>query len=174
MTPRNGEVMLMKRPQIPSCGGLLGIITVLLALSMTQGCSISGSEISNSSLVSQPNPMKSDSRRTPSSEAPASVYTGSASWYGPGFHGKKTASGEVFDQTKFTAAHKTIPLGRRARVTHLANGKSIEVLINDRGPYVAGRLIDLSQAAAEALGLINNGVAKVQVELLDETSVPKM
>ena len=87
---------------------------------------------------------------------------------------KKTASGEVFDQTKFTAAHKTIPLGRRARVTHLANGKSIEVLINDRGPYVAGRLIDLSQAAAEALGLIHNGVAKVQVELLDETPVPKM
>ena len=118
--------------------------------------------------------MKADSPITPGSEAPVSVYTGSASWYGPGFNGKKTASGEVFDQTKFTAAHKTIPLGRRARVTYLANGKSIEILINDRGPYVAGRLIDLSQAAAEALGLINNGVAKVQVELLDETTAPKL
>ena len=166
--------MLMKRPQIPSRGGLFGTITVLLALSMIQGCSISGSGILNSTLVTQPDPMKADNPITPGSEAPASVNTGAASWYGPGFHGKKTASGEVFDKRKFTAAHKTIPLGRRARVTHLANGKSIEVLINDRGPYVAGRLIDLSQAAAEALGLINNGVAKVQVELLDETTAPKM
>ena len=166
--------MLMKRPQIPSRGGLFGIITVLLALSMTQGCSISGSGIPNSSLVVQPDPMKADSSITPGSDAPASVYTGSASWYGPGFNGKKTASGEVFDQTKFTAAHKTIPLGRRVRVTHLANGKSIEVLINDRGPYVAGRLIDLSQAAAEALGTDKPRSCQVQVELLDETTAPKM
>ncbi|MGH7827538.1 MAG: septal ring lytic transglycosylase RlpA family protein [Candidatus Binatia bacterium] len=94
------------------------------------------------------------------------VHTGEASWYGPGFHGKKTASGEIFDQGKLTAAHRTFPLGSRARVTHLGNGKSVEVEINDRGPYVDGRIIDLSQAAARALGIIEDGIAPVRVELI--------
>jgi len=100
----------------------------------------------------------------------AKVQTGEASWYGPGFKGKKTASGEIFDPAKFTAAHRTFPLGSRARVTHLASGKSIEVDINDRGPYVDGRIIDLSQAAARALGITENGTAMVKVELISETS----
>jgi rare lipoprotein A len=89
---------------------------------------------------------------------------GSASWYGPGFRGKKTASGDIFDDGKFTAAHKTLPLGSRVRVTHLSNGKSVEVLINDRGPYVDGRIIDLSHAAARHLGMVESGVAEVRVE----------
>jgi len=101
------------------------------------------------------------------------VHTGDASWYGPGFHGKKTASGEIFDQAKFTAAHRTFPLGSRARVTHLENGNSIEVEINDRGPYVAGRIIDLSRAAARALGIIQNGTARVRVELIAEPTAKK-
>jgi rare lipoprotein A len=96
------------------------------------------------------------------------VHKGGASWYGPRFHGKKTASGAIFDQSKFTAAHKTFPLGSRAKVTHLENGKSIEVEINDRGPYVAGRIIDLSRAAARELGIIEDGIATVQVELISE------
>jgi rare lipoprotein A len=98
--------------------------------------------------------------------SPLNVQIGGASWYGPGFNGKKTASGDLFDESKFTAAHKTIPLGSKARVTHLGNGRSVEVLINDRGPYAPGRLIDLSQAAAKALGILENGIAKVRVELL--------
>ena len=98
--------------------------------------------------------------------SPFNVHIGAASWYGPGFNGKKTASGDVFDESKFTAAHRTLPLGRKARVTHLGNGKTVEVLINDRGPYVAGRVIDLSQAAAKALGIVENGIAKVRVEPL--------
>jgi rare lipoprotein A (peptidoglycan hydrolase) len=93
---------------------------------------------------------------------------GEASWYGPGFHGKKTASGEIFDQTKFTAAHKTLPLGSRARVTNIENGNSVEVEINDRGPFVEGRILDLSRAAAKALGFIAAGTAPVRVELLNQ------
>lgn len=159
----------MKRPQTLSGSGLRGVTVVVLALSMIQGCSILA--IPDSSLQNRPDPLTADSGVTSRSDSPAYVHIGSASWYGPGFNGKKTASGESFDKTKLTAAHKTIPLGRRVRVTHLANGKSVEVLINDRGPYVEGRLIDVSQAAAKALGMIDNGIAKVQVELLQETMV---
>ena len=94
--------------------------------------------------------------------------SGTASWYGPGFHGKKTASGEIYDQTKFTAAHKTLPLGSKARVTNLDNGSSVVVEINDRGPFVAGRIIDVSRAAAGALGFTESGIAPVRVELIAE------
>jgi rare lipoprotein A (peptidoglycan hydrolase) len=97
--------------------------------------------------------------------------SGTASWYGPGFHGKKTASGEIYDQTKFTAAHKTLPLGAKARVTNLENGNAVEVEINDRGPFVNGRIIDLSRAAAGALGLVKSGTAPVKVELIEDSSV---
>jgi rare lipoprotein A (peptidoglycan hydrolase) len=93
---------------------------------------------------------------------------GTASWYGPGFHGKKTASGEIYDQTKLTAAHKTLPLGTKARVTNLDNGSTVEVAINDRGPFVEGRIIDLSRAAARALGFVKLGTAPVQVVLIPE------
>lgn len=93
---------------------------------------------------------------------------GTASWYGPGFHGKKTASGEIYDQTKFTAAHKSLPLGTKARVTNLETGNAVEVEINDRGPFVNGRVIDVSRAAAGALGLVENGTAPVKVEVLED------
>jgi len=94
------------------------------------------------------------------------AHIGEASWYGPGFNGKKTANGETFDDSKFTAAHKTLPLGSKARVTNIGTGGSVEVEINDRGPYVNGRIIDLSHAAAKALGIIDAGIAMVRVELL--------
>ena len=165
----NCQAKLMNRPQTLSRRGVLGFSVVVLALSVIQGCSISG--IANSSLQNRPDPVEAGSGAAPRSIPNANVLVGAASWYGPGFNGKKTASGEIFDETKLTAAHKTIPLGRRAMVTHLGNGKSVEVLINDRGPYVEGRMIDLSHAAAKALGMIDNGIAKVQVELLREVVV---
>jgi len=90
------------------------------------------------------------------------IEKGTASWYGPGFHGKKTASGEKFNQNDLTAAHKKLPLGSEATVTNLENGKSVEVEINDRGPYVEGRKIDLSKAAAQKIGV--DGTAKVKIE----------
>ena len=93
--------------------------------------------------------------------------TGVASWYGPGFHGRRTANGERFDQNDLTAAHKTLPFNTRVRVTSLATGKSVIVKINDRGPYVRGRAIDLSAAAARTIGMQGRGVGKVKLEVLD-------
>lgn len=85
-----------------------------------------------------------------------------ASWYGPGFHGRATASGERFDQNALTAAHKTLPFGTRLRVS--LNGRSVVVRVNDRGPFIAGRTLDLSYGAARQIGLVAAGVARVQVE----------
>lgn len=98
---------------------------------------------------------------------PAAIYTqrGEASWYGPGFHGRKTASGERFNQHGLTAAHRKLPLGTKAKVTNLDNGRSVEVKINDRGPYVRGRIIDLSKAAAERLGMKEAGTSPVRLEV---------
>ncbi len=98
--------------------------------------------------------------------APGSVETGVASWYGPGFHGRPTSSREVFDMYDMTAAHRSLPLGTRVMVTNLAGGRSVEVRINDRGPFAKGRIIDLSYAAARILGLIGPGTARVSVEIL--------
>jgi len=89
---------------------------------------------------------------------------GTASWYGPGFHGRKTASGEIFNQNKLTAAHKTLPLGTRAQVTDVDTGKSVQVTINDRGPYKKKRVIDLSKAAADRLGITRDGTTTVTIE----------
>jgi rare lipoprotein A len=91
---------------------------------------------------------------------------GTASYYGGKFHGRKTASGERFNQEGLTAAHKTLPLGTKVRVTNLRNGESVDVKINDRGPYHKGRVIDLSKGAARELGMINSGTAKVKVEVI--------
>jgi rare lipoprotein A len=91
---------------------------------------------------------------------------GTASYYGAKFHGRRTASGERFNQNALTAAHKTLPLGTKVRVTNLRNGESVEVTINDRGPYVKGRIIDLSKGAARELGMLRSGTAKVKVEVI--------
>jgi rare lipoprotein A len=91
---------------------------------------------------------------------------GLASWYGGKFQGRRTASGEIFDTRRLTAAHRSLPFGTRVRVTNLENGRSVEVRINDRGPFVAGRVIDLSLAAAATIGLTGRGVAAVRLEVL--------
>src|SRR5262245_56705184 len=92
---------------------------------------------------------------------------GVASWYGPGFHGKRTANGEIYDQYELTAAHQTLPLGTRVMVTSLTNGRSVEVRINDRGPFVGGRIVDLSYAAASVLRMVGPGTMPVRLEILD-------
>ena len=97
--------------------------------------------------------------------------TGLASWYGAKHHGKRTASGEIFDQNKFTAAHRTLPWGSIVKVTNLDNGKSVEVRINDRGPYTKARVIDLSRAAARALAMVKSGVSPVRIELLSPREI---
>lgn len=92
--------------------------------------------------------------------------SGMASWYGGNFHGRKTANGETYDMWDMTAAHKTLPFGTRVRVTNTRNGDYVDVRINDRGPFVGGRIIDLSAAAAGELGMTGSGVAPVKVTIL--------
>jgi rare lipoprotein A len=99
-------------------------------------------------------------------EAGRSVSSGMASWYGPGFHGRLTANGERYNQNALTAAHKSWKFGTKVKVTNSNNGKSVVVRINDRGPYVGSRVIDLSKGAAQAIGMINAGVSKVTLEIL--------
>jgi rare lipoprotein A len=98
---------------------------------------------------------------------PGWVETGTASWYGEDFHGKPTASGEIYNMYGYTAAHKTIPLGSRVRVLNLTNGKEIIVPVNDRGPFVGDRIIDMSYGAAQRLGMVEEGLAKVRIEVLE-------
>ena len=97
--------------------------------------------------------------------------TGIASWYGPDFHGKSTANGEIFDQNALTAAHKTLPMPTIVRVTNLENGRSIEVRINDRGPFKNNRVIDLTRRGAQLLGFEGQGTARVKVQVMKEDSI---
>jgi rare lipoprotein A len=93
--------------------------------------------------------------------------TGHASWYGPGFHGRLTANGERFNQYAMTAAHRTLPFGTRMRVTNLSNGRSVVVRVNDRGPFIPGRHLDLSKGAAQVIGIMGSGTGQVRMEVLN-------
>jgi len=131
-----------------------------LGLLLSQGCAM---------LQRPPVPTPPESAKPPIEKTPAEQgklpQTGNASWYGAQHQGKRTASGEIFDQELFTAAHRTLPFGTKIKVTNLANGKSVEVEINDRGPFVEDRIIDLSQAAAKALEMLQSGKTTVRLEL---------
>jgi len=99
---------------------------------------------------------------------PAFEQIGMASWYGAQFAGRPTASGTIFDQWGLTAAHRKLPLGAEVTVTNLENGKSVTVVVDDRGPYVKGRIIDLSRGAARKLGMVAQGVVRVRVEATEQ------
>jgi rare lipoprotein A len=105
-------------------------------------------------------------------QAPSLAATGTASWYGTRHQGRLTASGERFDARAFTAAHRSLPFGTILRVTNLANGETVKVRVNDRGPYVRGRTLDLSTAAAKALGITKDGVARVRIEVFAADQMP--
>ena len=102
----------------------------------------------------------------PSPSLLGSEESGQASWYGPPHHGRPTFSGEIFDMRQLTAAHRTLPMGTRVLVTHLGTGRSVEVRINDRGPFVKGRILDVSQAAAERLGGLGTGLFPVRLRVV--------
>lgn len=104
----------------------------------------------------------------PASSGPVLLQRGTASWYGPGFHGRRTASGERYDQNAMTAAHRTLPMGTTVTVRNLENGRTVRVRINDRGPYKRGRVIDLSRAAARSLDIVEDGLAPVAIEVAPE------
>ena len=102
----------------------------------------------------------------PVARAPEWTQKGRVSWYGPGFHGRRTANGEVFDTNEMTMAHRTLPFGTEVRVTNLTNGRSVVLRVNDRGPYVRGRIADLSHAAAARLGFVDDGVTPARIEVI--------
>lgn len=93
--------------------------------------------------------------------------SGTASWYGGRFHGRRTASGEIFDASRLTAAHRSLPFGTRVRVTNLENGRRVVVRVNDRGPWRSGRIIDLSREAARSLGFLARGTVSVRLQVLE-------
>ena len=130
----------------------------VFALLLLSGCA--------SSVRYSTGPDAAPRRRQSGRTQAAGVFTGVASYYGPGFHGKQTANGERFDMHAMSAAHKTLPFNTRLRVTNLENGKSVTVRINDRGPFVHGRVLDLSQGAAKAIDMIGSGIARVRCEVL--------
>ncbi len=99
--------------------------------------------------------------------------TGVASWYGPDFHGKQTASGETYNKYAYTAAHKTLPFGTRVKVTNLDNNATTNVIINDRGPFKSGRIIDLSYSAAKDIDMIGTGTARVRINAIGSTNTAK-
>lgn len=141
---------------MPLCRWLLSVSRVTLIGALA----LSGCTSEQSSEQSKQTPQQKESAVT----KPVHKEVGEASWYGPGFHGQETASGETFDQGKMTAAHPSLPMGTKAEVTNLENEKKVEVKINDRGPYVDNRVIDLSSAAANKLGMKKDGTAQVKIE----------
>lgn len=139
------------------------ILAVIVAISLLVGCGAPKSSRKGGSVGTSPYTIRGKTYY-PLKSAHGYREEGVASWYGPGFHGKKTANGEVYNQYAMTAAHKILPLGTRVRVTRLDNGRSLLVRINDRGPFVDDRIIDLSRAAATRLGMMGTGTAKVLVQ----------
>ena len=157
-----------------SCGfapALMGSITLMLVLA---GCATSRGTGPAPSTDAKPE-IKPEAKPEAKPEtkpgtkpeaAPSTGQTGEASWYGEPHHGRRTASGETYDMYQLTAAHPTLPLGTRVLVTNLKNGRAVEVRINDRGPHVPGRVIDLSFAAAQQLGVASGGTIPVRIRVL--------
>jgi rare lipoprotein A len=142
-------------------GRRLFLLAMCLGLLLSQGCAM----LQRPSTTPAPAETEPPIKKTPAVQTKL-PQIGEASWYGAQHQGRPTASGEIFDQGLLTAAHRTLPFGSKIKVTNLANGKSVEVKINDRGPFVEDRIIDLSQAAAKALGI--SGKATVRLELLSD------
>lgn len=128
---------------------------LIAAFVMTTGCTTENSKEQNK-LVSQ--------EKSSEANKPVHKEVGEASWYGPGLQGKETANGETFDQKDLTAAHPSLPMGTKAKVTNLENGKKVDVRINDRGPFAEDRVIDLSGAAAKKLDMKEDGTTQVKIE----------
>lgn len=150
----------------PSAGSLA--LFLLLAVGLLASCAPAAvrADARSSQAAAQPRASTVAAATTAVATNTLARESGMASWYGPGFAGRLTANGEVFDPSQLTAAHKELPFNTMVRVHNLENGNSVVVRINDRGPFKPGRIIDLSRAGAEAIGMIGSGVARVQLELL--------
>ncbi len=151
--------------------GLVALFLLCLGLALVSGCG--KSSVSSGPAVTGPPPAKAPSTKPytvfgqtyyPLESGHGYVEEGVASWYGKDFHGKTTSNGEIYDMHGMTAAHKVLPFGTQLRVTNLDNNRSIVVRVNDRGPFVANRIIDLTKAGAEQLDMIGPGTARVRLE----------
>jgi rare lipoprotein A len=146
----------------------LWLLAMCLGPLLSQGCAVlqRPPDIAAPAKTTAPPaaPKASTAKKVPAVQAKL-PQTGEASWYGSQHQGKQTASGTKYDQAALTAAHPSLPFGSKIKVTNLANGKSVEVEITDRGPFAENRIIDLSQAAAKALEMIDSGTATVRLEL---------
>ncbi|GAB4374271.1 MAG: hypothetical protein Kow0042_18740 [Calditrichia bacterium] len=161
--PMNSKPVSSKVSLFPTTQLLF--IPLVLILFFTLNCSHSNN-IRKSIEKQSPNRNQLIRERNESLES--GEYTGFASYYGEEFHGRPTASGEIFDMNQLTAAHRSLPFGTICRITNIENGKSVIVRINDRGPWIESRIIDLSKAAAEAIGGLNSGVIKVKIDILEQ------
>ena len=140
---------------------------LIIIIAMLTSCSNSPRYRTGSAQPSSTNKGKPPSLKTSSNVKNRKVMTGVSSFYAEDFHGKLTANGEVYDMYGLTAAHKTLPLNTIVRVTNLENNKSLILRINDRGPYVKGRILDCSYGAAKKLEFVNEGTAKVKIEVIE-------
>lgn len=126
---------------------------------------ISSAEASSGNSTGQPRTVETESHPSENIK-PLNTEIGMASWYGPDYNHRKAANGEIYDQEQLTAAHRTLPLNSIARVTNIATGQSVTVRITDRGPFVTDRIVDLSKAAAQRVGVYRHGTARVKIEVL--------
>jgi hypothetical protein len=143
----------------------IDILFLIFSLGLFLDCSHSNN-IRNK--LDQDGNIRDNYRNDRESPAMLETYIGYASYYADEFHGRLTASGEVFDMNELTAAHRTLPFGTICRVTNLKNEKSVVVRINDRGPFVENRILDLSRAAAKAIGAISSGVVQIKLEIISK------
>jgi peptidoglycan lytic transglycosylase len=144
-------------------GAAISLCAALAAGLALSGCAHNRRAAPSATLPAPPAP--SAAPQIPAAE------TGIASWYGHPYHGRAAANGEIYDMEKLTAAHRTLPFGTWVRVTNLRNNKSVDVRITDRGPFVDGRVIDLSHAAAEAIEMVGAGVARVRLDILSAPAI---
>lgn len=147
-------------------GAVRGIAAGLVIAALAMGVRADG-EGADEEAVAAPSPVPAPvPHAMPADEADRVSQVGEASWYGPGFHGRLTANGEIYDQDGMTAAHRWLPFGTQILVTNLENGCSVSLRVTDRGPYHGNRILDCSKAAAEALGFIDRGVTRIRWDVL--------
>jgi rare lipoprotein A len=149
-------------------------LAVLLSVATLGAGAASGPNSSEAAKVTKPTAVKAVSQQSKKQIKNSPYEVGTASWYGEYFQGKETASGEPFDMQALTAAHPTLPLGSFVRVTNLRNGRAIVVRINDRGPFVERRIIDVSYNTARILGFHERGLQRVRLDLVRPASVPRL
>jgi rare lipoprotein A len=149
-------------------------LAVLVSIASLGAGAASGPNSSEAAKVNKPMAVKAVSRQSAKRTKNSPYEVGTASWYGEYFQGKPTASGEPFDMQALTAAHPTLPLGSFVRVTNLRNGRAVVVRINDRGPVVEGRIIDLSYNTARVLGFEERGLQQVRLDLVRPASMARL